>query len=160
MEYSDRIKNRGFTIMELLVAMTVFLVVIGISSGIFTRTIRTQRIITDMSSSLNNITLALEQIAREARTGYAFSTADNYTSLSFTNARGEDVEYDIDSARVMRKKEGENPQPITSEGTNISDLKFTVRTNPTLVTIVLTALGEGDIEVHLQTSVSSRVIGL
>ena len=87
-ERMDRVRADGFTIIELMVAMTVFLVVVGISSGIFTRTIRTQRIVTDMSASLNNVTLALEQIAREARTGYFFTFGIDLDMLSFTNVWG------------------------------------------------------------------------
>jgi len=163
-ERMDRVRADGFTIIELMVAMTVFLVVVGISSGIFTRTIRTQRIVTDMSASLNNVTLALEQIAREARTGYFFTLGSDLDMLSFTNVWGESVEYTLDQeGRIVRTVLGGESQLITSAGTNISQLRFKVAKKmdggSALITIATTASGEGDIDIHLQTSVSSRIVG-
>ncbi len=173
MKLTGKARKEGFTIMELLVAMTVFLIVIGISSGIFLRTIKTQRIVTDMSTSLNNITLALEQIAREARTGYAFVVeGDSDEILKFTNAQGEKIVYEYnnnpdDNGRgwIARQANEGDAQPITSAEVNISKLRFERRNEvggklmPTLITITLTTLGESDIEINLQTSVSSRIIG-
>jgi prepilin-type N-terminal cleavage/methylation domain-containing protein len=163
-----KLRRGGFTVIELLAAMTVFLIVIGISGGIFIHTIRTQRIITNMSASLNNVTLALEQIAREARTGYNFEDTTGEPKLVFKNAQGKTVEYSLpeDGGQIMRKAELENPEPITSETTNISQLQFRVTKEtiedrlemPALITISATVKAEGDIEVHLQTSVSSRII--
>ncbi|MDD5711046.1 MAG: prepilin-type N-terminal cleavage/methylation domain-containing protein [Candidatus Colwellbacteria bacterium] len=152
---------RGFTIIELLVAMTVFLIVVGITSGIFIRTIRTQRIITDMSASLNNITLALEQIAREARTGYMFRSLTD-SELEFTNAQGELVKYLLDEDQIQRSVNSGSLSSITSGGTIIERLEFEIKDNsdPAFITIAVKTVGEGNIEVNLQTSVSSRVIGL
>jgi prepilin-type N-terminal cleavage/methylation domain-containing protein len=154
-------QTRGFTIIELLVAMTVFLIVVAITSGIFIRTIRTQRIITDMSASLNNVTLALEQIAREARTGYMFSSPADDT-LRFTNAQGRIVEYSLDEEQIQRSIDSGSPSPITSAGTTIDRLRFEIKegADPAFITITVRASSEGNINVDLQTSVSSRVIGI
>lgn len=165
---SARQNNRkGFTIIELLVAMTVFLIVVAITSGIFIRTIRTQRIITNMSTSLNNATLALEQIAREARTGYMFYSPDEAT-LRFYNAQGEYIEYSLDTdpqtdrGQIQRGTVGGDRSPITSERTDVDRLHFEIKdgADPALVTVAVRASVEGNIKVDLQTSVSSRVIGI
>src|SRR3989344_7516136 len=84
--------NQGFTLMELLVAMTVFLTVIGLSSGIFIQTLRSQRTITSISESMNSATLALEQIAREMRTGFNFENPTE-DRISFTDGYGNYVAY-------------------------------------------------------------------
>src|SRR3989344_2588360 len=93
--------NQGFTLMELLVAMTVFLTVMGLSSGIFMQTLRSQRTITSISESMNNTTLALEQIAREMRTGFNFENASE-DRISFTDGYGDYVSY-----RLISSGEGE-----------------------------------------------------
>lgn len=161
MRFVGQNNRRGFTIIELLVAMTVFLIVVAITSGIFIRTIRTQRIITDMSMSLNNITLALEQIAREARTGYMFKTpSDN--ELEFINAQGRSVEYLLSDGQIQRSVDDNDPSPITSKETAIERLGFKIKndSDPAFITITVRAASEGNIKVDLQTSVSSRVIGI
>jgi hypothetical protein len=84
--------------------------------------------------------------------------------LSFTNVWGESVEYTLDQeGRIVRTVLGGESQLITSAGTNISQLRFKVAKKmdggSALITIATTASGEGDIDIHLQTSVSSRIVG-
>ena len=39
--------NKGFTLLEMTVAMTLFIVIVALTSGLFVRTLRTQRVISN-----------------------------------------------------------------------------------------------------------------
>jgi prepilin-type N-terminal cleavage/methylation domain-containing protein len=67
-----RARQKGFTVIELLVGMTVFVVVLSISVGTFIRGLRLQRNTVSLITVNDNLSLVLEQIAREARTGSEF----------------------------------------------------------------------------------------
>lgn len=62
----------GFTLVELLVAIAVFAIVVTIASSGFINALRTQRQVSSLISTESNVTLVLEQMAREERTGYLF----------------------------------------------------------------------------------------
>ena len=167
--------NQGFTLMELLVAMTVFLVVIGLSSGIFIQTLRSQRVITRFSENMNNITVSLEQIAREVRTGFDLppSTSDPYQKLTFRNGYGNYVSYmlleneEIGSIGRCESFQSAGCQlagdfeSLTSPDVDIENLIFFIQndeTRPPLVTIAVETLIDIGATLTLQTSVSSRII--
>jgi type IV fimbrial biogenesis protein FimU len=64
--------QKGFTLIELLVTVGLFMIIITIAVGGFTNAIRTQRQVSSLISAQSNVSLALEQMAREIRTGYLF----------------------------------------------------------------------------------------
>ena len=167
--------NQGFTLMELLVAMTVFLVVIGLSSGIFLQHLRSQRTIVHMSENMNNVTLTLEQIAREVRTGFDFpQNTSTYDFLKFRDGNGDYVSYtliggenqvgsigrceDFQSAGCQLEGDFES---LTSGNVDIESLVFFVQNDegrPPLVTIAAEVLIDRNATLILQTSVSSRIL--
>jgi prepilin-type N-terminal cleavage/methylation domain-containing protein len=65
-------KRSGFTLIELLVAIALFSIVVAIASSGFVSALRTQRQVASLISTQSNVTLVLEQMAREERTGYLF----------------------------------------------------------------------------------------
>ena len=171
--------NKGFTLMELLVSMSIFLIIVGISSGIFIQTLRTQRTIISLSESLNNVTLALEQIAREIRTGYDFPAVDSDVGgddiLGFTSDQGESISFwlidsDGDGQGEIGRCPGpvcgglpDNYEPITSANVDMQRLRFYIRNDssgqaPPRVTVVASVVGDRGITVDLQTTVSSRIL--
>lgn len=76
------VKNnrKGFTLVELLVAMGIFTIVISIATGGFISSLRTQRQVASLISAQSNASLVLEQMAREIRTGFLFCHAPGSTS--------------------------------------------------------------------------------
>lgn len=139
--------KKGFTIIESLVAVGLFSVFIGIAWGGFTNALRTQREIAAMVSAQSNASLALEQMAREMRTGYLFchdpdsaavtSTCQAYCGvvsgsiwqcnnfIQFRNAATELVAYQLENGALERESSSTgNFQPITSDNVNIQYLSF------------------------------------
>lgn len=101
------VKNKqGFTIAEIMVAIGVFSVVVAIAIGGLTRALRMERQITALVGVNGEMSLVIEQMAREIRTGFDFvcwnaltGTYDRCPSgtvtstLAFSNANYQEVAY-------------------------------------------------------------------
>lgn len=166
--------RRGFTLLELLVSLGIFASILLIAVGGFVRALRTERQLSQFAAVNGNISLTLEQIAREIRTGMDFCTGGSICPssdvLSFVNARGETVTYCLDESAIKRIV-GSGPcaggQKITANNIDISNLEFVLSGNsagdgfPPRVTILLGAApidASVDYVVNIQTTVSSRVL--
>jgi Tfp pilus assembly protein PilW len=164
----------GFTVIELLVAMTLFLIVIGVVSGVFIQSLKNQRITASLISVNNNMGLVIEQMSREIRTGFDFcpmsgSVNCSNTILVFTNASNKNIVYSLENGSITRSENGGPSNIITSSDTEISNLIFIVSGESKgdnlqpLVTMAFSIQGKNPtlekagIITHIQTSISSRV---
>ncbi len=152
--------RRGFTIIELMVAMSLFVVVVGVTSGTFVRSLRTQRSLVALMAANDNASQTLEQMTREIRTGTAFAATGS--RLAFTNATGDAVVYDFTGSRIER-----NGKALTASNVLVTYLRFSVRGAEvgdgisTRVTVFLGVSAKGKMEsfvTRLQTTVASRVL--
>ena len=164
-------ENGGFTLVELMIASGLFIILISIATGAFINTLRTQRIITNLSESLNNTSFAIEQIAREVRVGFGFESGGDEDTLQFFNSSGNEVIYSLknngdgngDGQGIERCESGEC-RMITAPEVNISNLKFILQGDsegdgePPRVTILISVMGEKGIKVNMQTTISSRIL--
>lgn len=107
---------------ELLVAVTVFVVVIAIASGIFVQSLRTQRSLVALMAANDNAGLTLEQMAREMRTGRGFSVSGHAEQLDFTAISGEAVRYELKNGAILR-----NGDPLTGGAVRVAYLLFNLR---------------------------------
>lgn len=89
---------------ELIVAIGIFGLVVGMTVGIFVLALASQRRIIALRNAEDNIRFAIEAMAREVRTGKNFSGGSS--SLSFTNAKGEAVIYRLSSSAVLKSSDG------------------------------------------------------
>jgi prepilin-type N-terminal cleavage/methylation domain-containing protein len=64
--------KKGFTLVEVLVAIGLFSILVAIAAGGFVNALRTQRQVAALVTAQSNASLALEQMTREIRTGYLF----------------------------------------------------------------------------------------
>ena len=156
---------------ELIVAMSVFSIAISLATGAFARALRTQRMLNHLMAVNSNASLAIEQMAREIRTGYDFTFSFNPGSdcndiLSFTRSRDSiPVSYKWNpEKKSLDFKEGERDFfPLTAS--NVLVKKFCLEetgTNPWRVTLYFTIgsinpqLAENVL--NLQTTLSSRIL--
>lgn len=167
---------------ELLVAISLFTVVVTIAVGGFTRALRAQEQVKGFLAASGNASLALEQMAREIRTGVNLSCAGGVKcaalaptpELNFTNAGGEDVTYCLFSGALERGVGSgiscgdANFEKITNEDVAVEYLSFYLHGHsngdeyPPRVTITL---GVRPIDptvasftTDLQTTVSARTL--
>ncbi len=166
--------ERGFTLIELLVAIGLFAVVTSIAIGGFANALRSQRQAAALLSANSNVSLAIEQMGREMRTGYDFcvSASCSLSELIFKNARSETVTYRLNSGAIERQAVPSGGgiasfQAMTGENVNVTHLEFYLAgTQPNdgqqpRITITLGVAPKetsltGNI-VNLQTTVSSRL---
>lgn len=118
-------EKHAFTIVELLVAMSIFTIVIVLVVGIFIQGLRSQRILNHLMAINDNTALVIEQAAREMRTGYGFSQAAP-NSMDFTNFRGEPTSYifDLETGSISR-----NNVVLTTPEALITDAGFILSQN-------------------------------
>ncbi len=85
--------KKGFTLIEMLVTVGLFVIIIAIAVGGFTNAIRSQRQVSSLISTQSNVSLALEQMARQIRTGYLFCHIPGVTNPNptFVGAGGAPV---------------------------------------------------------------------
>lgn len=133
-------KRYGFTIVELLVAVGLFMSIVVVAIGAYLRVLKTQGFITDIMAANDNVSLILEQMAREIRTGDEFET-HNQEAITFRNDMGQCVIYSYDSGnwRIMKETIGgvdcgdvsryNNQTPLSSENIIISNLDFFMEEN-------------------------------
>jgi type II secretory pathway pseudopilin PulG len=94
-------RRSGFTIVELLVSMGIFVSVLGMVVGIFIGSLRAERSLVGFMAINDNVSLALEQMAREIRTGEDFSVSGS--ALIFTNAQSDTIAYGLSVDGILER---------------------------------------------------------
>jgi type II secretory pathway pseudopilin PulG len=143
--------NDGFTLIEMVVAMTLFVAVIVTVMSIFLRSVQTERGVAGQSATIANVSLAVEEIAREMRTASNFEVPQGgtyiplssftdcqtpYPSIKFTYTDGFGATTTVSYSRQMNSTTNNNQimqtinsgqsLPMTPAGTNITNLQFIV----------------------------------
>lgn len=159
--------NSGFTLVELIVAVGLFLTITAVASANFVQTVRTQRQVADLIAAETTASFVIEQMAREIRTGFNFCQghACSVGELSFANAAGESVGYRI-ASNSLERGIGGNFQKISGDNVSVRYLTFALRgTAPTdgwspriTITLGVSAKsgGASGVVARLQTTVSAR----
>lgn len=159
-------KENGLTMIELIVAIGIFSLVIGMTVGIFVLALSSQRRIIALRNTEDNIRFTIEAMAREIRTGKNFSSGGN--SISFTNAKGEVVIYRLNNSAVEKSSDGGvNYSTVTSAETIVNYLNFYLMGQATgdglepriTITIGVTSIISGQTaNLKIQTTVSERLL--
>lgn len=171
-----KIKSSGFTLVELLISVAIFLAAITVSVSVFVGALKNQNKMTEIMSVNNNVSVALEQMARKIRTGYDFDPdIGSASSLSFTNGltTSEDIRqttFSLSGGKIVETGSG-GSSDLTSSNVIVKNLVFRVSRfgtsldyfcSPWRITILMEITSknlEGKIpSTHIQTTVSSRVI--
>lgn len=140
----------GFTLVEVIVAIALFSVVVSIAAGGFVTALRSQRQVAALIAADNNVSLVLEQMARELRTGYNVCrpgencfkpSATNCPALSpvtvneldFYNADSQGVIYRLNGDVIERAEQDANGNfvfsPLTGNNVSVKYLNFTLSGN-------------------------------
>lgn len=174
--------NRGFTLIELMVAMTVFIILVALCAAIFIETLHAQQAITNITTDNESASEALEQISRDVRTGYSFVFDTSTETLVFISAQENNTavgyEYSSSTQSIDRCLDADSTddcginnggqgvpgdyQPITPPGVIISGMSFIpsnlslVPRITILVAVTTPTSTQPQINTYLETTVSSR----
>ncbi len=170
-------RRRGFTLIEMLVALALFVTTVSIAVTGFVSALRTQRQVASLIAANNNLSLTLEQMAREIRTGYSFCRSVFPCALpdelNFVNAASQPVTYRLAGNAIVREVANSFGGPvttetITSDNVSVRYLAFTLRGNlsgdgwPPRITIAVGVSSNDpvfkDAIINLQTTISARQI--
>ena len=171
--------SSGFTLTELIVAMSVFIIATTIISGVFVRAVRTQRQVGQLMAINSDASLIIERIAREIRSGYDFMLSNTNCVVGndliiFTRPKGAATttiayRWDASSGAVERAESvggitDTDYGVLNASQTKIGRLcfiKMQTGDNPWRITVILTVGSQDDqlaSETYLQTTVSSRIL--
>jgi len=159
-------KQKGATIIELIISAGLFVILISLASTSFIQALRTQRIVTKLSASMNDVAFVTEKIAREVRVGFSISGGGG--SMDFINPDGDRIHYKFIGSGIGRcvnacASDG-TYKLLTSPDVEIDNLEFILQGTssgdgePPRVTIVTSIITENQIRINLQTTISSRIL--
>ncbi len=123
-------KRRGYTLIELIVAVGLFAFVMLLASGAYLLIIGINRQTQGIASGIDNLSFAVETMARDIRTGSNYNCGGlgdcpgGSGSFSFKDASGATVSYNLSSSAIQETIGG-NPRLLTdSSSVTISSLTF------------------------------------
>ena len=175
MRNNKLIFKKGFTLIELIVALGVFMVVMTMTLSAFLNIIDIQKKTEAFRKVNDNLNFAMEAMMREIREGKGYSDTDcSGSDFCFTNKDEKDIKkdikYQLNEGGYIERKEGTDEWlRMTSDGIKITNLSFSVRGEETYASgdrqqpLVIISIGgeSGEKEklkssLYLQATVSQR----
>ncbi len=172
-------QNKGFTLIEMTVAMAIFTLLVGVTTGVFISSIKNQKQVLATQEILDQTSYLMEYMSRSLRMAVKDDiesggvTRDclsldrvNYEfvgqCLKFRNYQNKCQQFCLDAATHQMKDE--NGNYLTSENLQVSDFLVTLigeRQPPSdslqpKVTISLNIAGREQTSVKIQTTISQR----
>ncbi len=133
-------KEKGFTLIEIMVSVSIFAVIMLIASGSIYSVFDANKKSQSLRSVMDNLNFSLESMTRSIRFGSAYhcditqgtppfpprdcSTAAN--SISVRDSNGNDVAYRLSNGRIVRTINLGADTYITSSDVTIDNLRFFV----------------------------------
>jgi len=146
-------RTRGYTLIELVVAVGLFALVMTLASGAYFLMIDLSRQTQGVATGINSLSFALETMTRSIRTGTNYNCgafggdcASGDTRFFFTDANGVDISYDQQGSGIVK----DDTIPLTDPSVTITSLTFYVTGTGTIAT--------GDyLQPHVTIAVSGTV---
>ncbi len=119
-------KEKGFTLVELLVSIAIFSIVMVVILGAVITIMDANRKARSLSLIMNNLDLAIESMTRSIKTGDYMSGGDprNDDKIEVKDQYGKEVIYTLTGTSITKEIDSNGPVPITSPEIEISDFKI------------------------------------
>jgi len=120
-------KRRGYTLIELIIAIGLFALVMTLVSGAYIVMIGLTERAQGSATGINNLSFALETMTRNIRTGTNYNCGgsgdcqNGLDSFFFVNSKGIGMNYSLSNGVIMQ-----DSVPLTDPSVTISSLKFFV----------------------------------
>ena len=169
--------NKGFTIIETMIAISLFLIVVTIGMGSLLNANLLHQKSQDMRSIMDNLSFIMEDMSRNLRTGSDYNLINYGGGISFKSALGDDwkytLEYDEQDEQVINIKKyinsGDGVQLNPEEVILQNGSGFVVTGNvlgdseqPFVIIKLIGIISSRGVDTpfSLQTSVSQRLIDI
>ena len=160
--------NKGFTLVELLVAVAIFAIVALAATGIFVKVMNVQKKAFAIQEVQDNISYTMEIISKEIRMMSEITTKNTASStLEFKNSKEKDIIYSLSGGYLQRSVDGGDPQSITSSRVTVEELKFYVNDwdvisgpQPKVTVNIIMKISDtsfGKAQTRLQTTLTGRI---
>lgn len=121
--------KRGYTLIELIIAVGIFALVMVLASGAYFMMINLNRQTQAVVTGINNLSYALETMSRQMRMGINYicngigDCAGGGSTLSFTDETGASVTYSLVNGSIVQTTNGVS-SILTDPAVSISSLVF------------------------------------
>jgi len=126
--------QKGFSLVEMLVAIAIFMIVVTTTLGAFLKMVDINKKVQSVRNAMDNANLAMETMMRNIRLGYDYEGGG--TRITFTSQNGERITYDLrqidgsteigQMVRTIDSNIDGNTVAITSPDLDINTLTFTI----------------------------------
>jgi len=168
LQFFKRQKNtsKGFTLIETLVAISIFIITMVIISQIYISAMRAERITYALIQNEESVRYALDTMSKTIRMGRGFSGTGTELSFDyFYKGNSENIVYSFDDNTIKRKFMGSDLLPLLPPEVKIENGKFDFEPQTSdkqaFVTIsfrVVSTVGGRDYGFDVQTAVTPRRI--
>lgn len=177
----NNFKNqKGISLVELVVAVSIFSLVMLAATGIFINAMKAQKAIIAKQNVAENMRYMMEFMAKEIRMAQVPTDADltfndgdgnqfiggSSSTISFFISGGDQIKYFLSGNKVLRTNmtAASGDQPVSSDEISVTGLSFKINNwnisgGPApLITIFMKAKAKNGVggEVELQTSIAPR----
>ncbi len=127
--------RKGFTLIELMVAVSVFAMVMMLASGAYLVMLDTSQRAQASATGIDNLAFALTTMTRTIRTGTQYNCntptggdCNSGATLYFTDQNGDKIEYSLppSSGTIYESINGGAPTPLTEPSVQVQNLTFVV----------------------------------
>ena len=122
--------SRGFTLVEMLVSIALFSFVMLATTSVLLSVVDANRKAQGLKSSIDNLSLALDSMSRNLRTGSGYPSGDNSSScltrITFLDQYGKTVTYSHEGTSINVSKSSGLSGPLTAPEITVNNLCFYV----------------------------------
>lgn len=129
--------KKGFTLIEIMVSVSIFLVVMTVSMGSILSVINANRQTSSLKSVMDNLSFVLESMSREIRFGHSYNCVgagdapncvNGNGAFAFVSSDGRAIQYTFDpsTSSIKQSINGSSPAPLTGPDVKITSVKFFV----------------------------------
>lgn len=122
-------KNKGFTLIEIVVASAIFVIVMVVAVGAVLSAVDANRKAQTLSSITNNLSFAIESMIRDMRTGkdYALCPTGGTACMQFEDRNADIVKYSFSGGIINKEVNGSPLGSISGVDVTLEDVSFIIR---------------------------------